>query len=408
MRAAFSLASLLLAATTLAPLGTAEEAPDLRIAELLPAPEASLGQREFIELHNAGAMAVDLTGWMLRDAPTAANNTNTFTFPAFTLDAGRRVVVWSNGTPDGSGFAWSQSAAKTVWNDAGDGATLLDPQGNVRAWFGYGTATQTAPPGFEAAKPAAPGKGKSLQWSEGAWQAAAPTPGLGPGEVGGAVSATVANVAPSVRLEAPATVRPSQAVSVQVRIADANGPDDVVAWTLRAAGVVVHTGNASLEAARIVVAPATLGNWTLTLTASDAGGANATTEAHLFVQRPVVSVRMPAEGAVRFVELQPGQRNATTLQPFTIRNDGPVATTPLLDISPLRAGSHVIPVDGNLWLGLDDGHGEGTTWVRYTGPLQALPELAPGKELAVLLRIAEVPAPTAAGVYGTAFTVVPA
>lgn len=403
--AAFALVVLL--ATPLAvPPGAAQDGATLRISELLPAPEAAAGQREFIELHNPGPGAVDLAGWTLRDAPTAANNTNAFTFPPITLDAGRRVVVWSNGTPDGTGLAWSASASKAVWNDAGDAATLLDPQGTVRAWFAYGSVTQPAPSGFEAAKPAAPAKGKSLQWSDNAWTPAAPTPGFGLDESGGAVLVTVSNVPPTVHLEAPATVRPNQAVAVRLRIEDANGAPDVVAWTLRSGPVIVHVGNSSLDDTRVVTAPAALGNWTLDLHATDAAGANTSVQVRVLVQRPLVSVRMPAEGAVRFLELQPGQRNATSTQPFAIRNDGPVPTIPLLDISPLRSGRNAIPVDGNLWLGLDAG--AGLDWVAYEGPLQALPELAPGSEMTVLLRIGQVPTPAAAGVYGTAFTVVPA
>lgn len=401
-------ALVLLVASAIVPTGAAQDPvpPSLRIAEILPSPDATLGQREFIEVHNTGSVVVDLAGWVLRDAPTASNNTNAFTFPAHLLDPGRRVVVWSNGTPDGTGLSWSTSSAKTVWNDAGDAATLLDPAGALHDWFGYGSTTQQAPDGFDAAKPAAPSKGKSLQWADGAWQAAAPTPGVGLGEVGGAVAATVANVPPDVHLETPATARPGEAVAVQVRVADDNGPTDIVAWTLSADGVLVHQGNGSLEGARVLTAPTTLGNWSLVLTAVDAGGANASVSAVVSVVRPLVSVIMPADGPVRFLELQPGQHNATSLEPFTIRNDGPVAAAPLIDISPLRAGPHVIPVDGNLWLGIDAG--AGTTWVAYEGPLQSLPLLEPGDGLQVLLRIAQVPVPAAAGLYGTAFTVVAA
>lgn len=408
MRLRTLLACLLLATVTFAsPVTLAQEdALAVRIREILPAPDAGLGQREFIELHNTGSGAVDLTGWVLRDAPTASNNTNSFTFPAFVLDAGRRVVVWSNGTPDGSGFAWSQSAAKTVWNDAGDAASLLDAQGVLQDWLGYGSTTQAAPAGFDPAKPAAPPKGKSLQWVDGAWQALDPTPGLGVGEVGGTITATVANVAPTLRLEVPVGVRPSQAFAVQAAVGDGNGASDIVAWTLRAGGVVVHQGNGSLDGPLVVTAPAAAGNWTLVLTARDAAGANASLQRSIAVVRPLVSVLMPAEGLVRFLEMQPGQRNATTQQAFTLRNEGAVASAPLIDISPLRSGRHVIPVDGNLWLGLDDG--AGTTWTRYDGPLQAMPTIEPGEQVSVLLRIAQVPTPAAAGVYGTAFTVVAA
>lgn len=380
-------------------------APDVRIAELLPSPDATLGQREFIELVNAGAADVDLDGWRIRDAPTASNATNEYTFGAVRLAPGQRIVVWSNGSADAFGPAWSASASKAVWNDAGDAATLLDADGAVRDWVGYGSASQPPPAGFTA-KPAAPAKGKSIALGDAGWAAGEPTPGLAPGQQGGALAARVVNVPPVVTLGAPASVRPGEALALRVTVGDGNGAADVASWTVSANGQAVRQGNGSLEAVLAVPAPAHSGVWTLSATATDAGGLTANATVTVTVRQARLAVAMPAGGALRFPDLRPGDRNVTSLDSLTLRNDGDDAARPLVDVSPLRAGAAAIGVEGNLWLGVTSAGA--TTWLRYDAPLQALPELAPGQSAALALRIGEVPLPSAAGLYGTTFTVVAA
>ena len=383
---------------------------DLRLTELLPNPDPAAGQREFVEILNAGGAAVDLQGWRLRDAPTASNLTNEFTFGALLLEPGRRVVVWSNGSGDALGPSWSNSPSKAVWNDGGDAVTLLDPAGTVRGWLGYGSTTQPAPAGFEGPTPAAPARGKSLQRGAGddpaAWSPAAPTPGFAPGESGGAASARVVDVAPTVHLDGPAGVRTGDAVSLQVTVADDNGDADIDSWTLSSGATVLGSGNASFDGAVAATAPARAGAWNLTLTARDAAGHTANATLSIDVRAPKLTVSLPPGGALRFPDLRPGDRNVTSLDALTVRNAGADPATPLLDVSPFRAGAATIPVDGNLWVGV--ANATGTTWVRYTGPLQPLPTLAPGVAATVTLRIAGVPSPAAAGLYGTTFTVVPA
>lgn len=381
-----------------------EASGTLRITEILPAPDAALGQREFIELRNAGASSLDLAGWRLRDAPTASNSTNEFVFPSLVLAPGARVVVWSNASGDALGPSWSSSPSKTVWNDAGDAATLLDPTGAVHDWVGYGSTTQSPPPGQSMEKPATPGRGRSLQLDGEAWVAAEPTPGRGLGEQGGAASARVANVAPSVALQAPASARPGEAVVVRLAVSDANGGGDVTGWTLASLGQVAHRGNGSFDGDLVVTAPAHAGSWTLAAAASDRGGANATASAVIAVRHPKVAVQMPPGGLLRFPEILPGDRNVTSLDAFTVRNEGEDPAMPRLDVSSFRAGAATIPVDGNLWVGATL---EGaTTWLRYEGPLQPLPALAAGASMTLSLRIGAVPVPAAAGTYGTTFTVV--
>lgn len=405
MHRRFALLSLALTLVAL-PVHADEPAPSVRITELLANPEPTAGQREFIELHNAGTAAVDLQGWRIRDAPTAANNTNEYTFGPLTLGVGQRIVLWSNGSADAVGPSWSTSASKAVWNDGGDAATLLDPAGQVRDWIGYGSTTQAAPPGFALEKPAAAVRGKSLQLDAGAWTAAAPTPGMAPGQQGGPVSAHVANVPPSITLTAPASVRPGEAVAVRLSVADGNGAADVAAWSVVSRGAVVRAGNGSFDGDVVVTAPTQAGAWTVTATANDAAGATANATATATVRQARLAVSLPNGGALRFPDLRPGDRNVTSLDAFTLRNDGEDPAVPLVDVSAFRAGAAQIPVDGNLWVGVTAA--DATTWIRYDGPLQALPALAPGSTASLSLRIGAVPVPAPAGLYGTTFTVVPA
>jgi phosphatidylserine/phosphatidylglycerophosphate/cardiolipin synthase-like enzyme len=80
-------------------------------------------QGEYVRLENSGGTAADLTGWTLRDE---ANHV--YTFPAFTLDAGASVEVWTgSGTDTAGALYWGRSSA--VWNNSGDCAILRDAGG---------------------------------------------------------------------------------------------------------------------------------------------------------------------------------------------------------------------------------------------------------------------------------------
>jgi hypothetical protein len=384
----------------------ADEPAGLRIVELLAIPDAAQGQREFVELWNAGNHTVPLAGWSLRDAPTASGSVNEYTFTSGSLAPGARIVVWSNGTPDARGPSWSTSAGKAVWNDAGDAATLLDPGGNVRDWLAYGNAAQPAPSGFEGQpKPSASAKGLSLQWKDGTWTTAAPTPALAPGAVGGFASATVQNVAPAVHFVGlPSTVQPGATVSVQADASDDNGANDIVAWSLSAAGTKVAQGTALPIATAPLVAPATSGPWILRLTVTDAAGSTGNATATVQVRDARLSVTL-AGGILRFPDLAPGAVQVTALGWAKLRNEGSDPVVPLLDVAAFT-GSGSIPVDGNLDIGLASTPGGNATWTPYQGALTALPLLAPGTEVHMTFRLREVPRPLAAGAYGTTFAVV--
>lgn len=407
MRALPAVAVLLLALPLL-PSVPADSAPGpLRISEVLPVPDAAQGQREFIEVWNPGNASVDLAGWSVRDMATASGAFNEFTFTTGTLAPGSRIVVWSNGSADARGPAWSTSPSKTVWNDAGDAATLLDPAGEVADWLAYGNAAQVPPIGFESlAKPPAPARGSSVAIDGDAWQAGTPSPALAPGAVGGLASLSVANVAPQAQLSGiPATVKPGQAIDVGLAVTDANGAADIASWTLAINGAVVAQGSGMPVSTHRAVAPAATGPWSFTLAATDAGGLAAQASAVANVRDPRLALDVPG-GLLRFPELVPGQGAVQSLDFATLRNEGTDAVTPLLDVSPF-SGPATIPVDGRLSVGIARPDGN-VTWIPYAGPLTALPAIAPGAALSMTLRLDEVPAPLAAGLYGTTFAVVTA
>lgn len=390
----------------------ATPAEGMRITELLPAPDGAVGQREFIEIHNVGPSTIPLEGWRIEDAATASGAVNGFTFGDEAVGAGQRIVVWSNGSADARGPAWSSSPSKTVWNDAGDAAALLDPAGRVVDWFAYGNSAVPPPAGFaNASQPEAPPRGASLSLGDEGWVAGPPSPGLAPGTQGGVADAEVQNVAPHAALTAPTSAKPAEPIHVGLQVDDGNGQGDIVAWSLRGGSSVLASGNATPPAAVDVRAPSASGPWALEFEVRDRSGAVARANATVQVRDANVALTLPTSGGLRFPALVPGQRNATSLEPFVLHNDGTDPLPLLIDVSPFSASGATIPVDGNLWVGFAVGNATdaaGAQWSRYERPLQPLPPLAPGESYAVWLRIDAVPAPLAAGAYGTSFTVVPA
>lgn len=83
---------------------------------------------ELVVVRNDGAESLDLGGWGLKDLTA----THRFDFPAgFILDAGATVAVHTGcGTPTATDLFWCNQGS-AVWNNAGDTAFLLDPNGNV-------------------------------------------------------------------------------------------------------------------------------------------------------------------------------------------------------------------------------------------------------------------------------------
>jgi micrococcal nuclease len=81
---------------------------------------------EWVEIVNEGSAAVNLEGYSLKDA---ANHI--YTFPAFTLQPGAMVRLYSGrGQDDASSLYWGL-VGEAVWNNGGDSAFLRDSEGNL-------------------------------------------------------------------------------------------------------------------------------------------------------------------------------------------------------------------------------------------------------------------------------------
>lgn len=82
---------------------------------------------EWVRLENTGA-SIDLSGWVIRDE----SSSNRYRFPpSFVLDRDARVTLRTGcGADTRVDLYWCRSGS-AVWNNDGDTAFLLDPDGNV-------------------------------------------------------------------------------------------------------------------------------------------------------------------------------------------------------------------------------------------------------------------------------------
>jgi len=362
----------------------ASGATTLVITEIVANPAD--GEREFIELHNAGNATVDLANWTIEDAAG-----NSYTFAARNLSAGEYVVLWGGGSADALGPAWSMASA---WNNGGDTAKLLRPDGSEADNITYGSG------GI-----AVPAKGKAVSLLDGSWQELDPSPGAAPDAGGGTVSATVLDVAPVPTIhDAPTHARTGTAFTVHIEVREPNG--DAVTWSLLGGAASLETGNATGHANLTITAPLVARAWTLTLRAEDAGGNIAETTRLVDVRAGDLVVDVPATG-VPFPSFSPGATDVDATEVFTLKSLANATFTPRFDMSPFRAGASEIPVDDHVRIGTRAaGSNDTWVWTEYTGPLTPLPSIAPGDEVEVLLRLTDVPAVLAAGAYGTSFTVI--
>lgn len=356
------------------------------LSELLPSPET--GKPEFVELWNRGSTSVDLAGWKVGDVVSTPSN---FTFGPRILAAGARVVVWS-----GSGAAETPEGPKwtgtSKWNDAGDTVRLFDASGRLVESLAY-----RASPG--PGEHSAPAKAQSLALVDGVWQADDPTPGYASGAQAIPVDAEVAAVAPVVTLVGPSQARANRIVRLELNATDANG--DLASWELSASGQRLAGGATSGARLVNVTAPNRAGPWTLSVTAVDATGLQTQANLTLAVVARDLEITLP-DGPPSFGLLRPGERNVTAAHPLVLRNVGNETVTVRVDVSDLRNGTATIPVAGNLHLIVDG------RLVAYSGSLASAGALAPGGEMRMLLRLAEVPTPAAPGRYGTSLAVVSA
>ena len=83
---------------------------------------------EFAVVANRSAGDVDLSGWVLKDESAS----HRFAFPAgFTLAAGATVTVHTGcGSATATDLFWCNQGS-AIWNNDGDTAFLLDPDGNI-------------------------------------------------------------------------------------------------------------------------------------------------------------------------------------------------------------------------------------------------------------------------------------
>lgn len=88
-------------------------------------------ESEFVTIRNQTGATVNMTGWRLVD-----NTRNTFTFPNFSLGAGRTVNVWSKtGTNTAADLFWGRTTP--VWDNIKDCAFLYTNNGSLEHEFCY-------------------------------------------------------------------------------------------------------------------------------------------------------------------------------------------------------------------------------------------------------------------------------
>jgi large subunit ribosomal protein L20 len=126
---------------SLAPAAAAEAKPAARkkadysgltISHIEYNPEGSDVEGEYVRLSNGGDSAIDLTGWTLNDGEAK----HTYTFPAFTLEPGAEVQIWTReGKDNKSNLYWGSKSA--IWNNEGDTAVLSDADGKKIASLSY-------------------------------------------------------------------------------------------------------------------------------------------------------------------------------------------------------------------------------------------------------------------------------
>ena len=105
----------------------------LQIEANPPGPDEDALNGEWVLLQNQGEQAADLTGWVLRDE----SSVNRYAFPAGTLLAPEQQLRVHAGCGEGSATDLYWCSDGPVWNNGGDTALLLDPQGNVASLLAY-------------------------------------------------------------------------------------------------------------------------------------------------------------------------------------------------------------------------------------------------------------------------------
>jgi micrococcal nuclease len=97
---------------------------------------------EWIRLRNHGDTAVDLTGWTIRDESAS----HRYEFPSgFTLAADETVTIRTGcGTDFSTELYWCNQGS-AIWNNDGDTAFIVDPNGNIHTDYSYSPPVTTTP-----------------------------------------------------------------------------------------------------------------------------------------------------------------------------------------------------------------------------------------------------------------------
>lgn len=109
---------------------------DLRVIDVLPDPPGSDTDNlagEWVDIVNVGSDEVSLQGWTLKDE----SSRHRYRFPEnFVIPARATVRVRTGcGRDDDETLHWCSGSA--VWNNEGDTAFLLEPNGNIVSFYNY-------------------------------------------------------------------------------------------------------------------------------------------------------------------------------------------------------------------------------------------------------------------------------
>lgn len=111
---------------------------DIRIVDIeydAPGDDNANLDGEWVEIVNSDDLPVDLTGWVLKDESAS----HRYAFPSgFTLQPDAGVLVFTGCGQDSDDELYWCNSGSAVWNNDGDTAFLLDPQGNIVFSYAYG------------------------------------------------------------------------------------------------------------------------------------------------------------------------------------------------------------------------------------------------------------------------------
>lgn len=99
-----------------------------------PGDDAQILNEEWIRIRNTGPVPVEMAGWVVRDESAS----HRFDFPVgFTLGEGQAVTVHSGCGDNTSTELFWCNRGSAIWNNDGDTAYLVDPNGNVHDRYSY-------------------------------------------------------------------------------------------------------------------------------------------------------------------------------------------------------------------------------------------------------------------------------